>query len=168
MIAWRRRENSRRSWSIAAAASSPAAIESLGAALEGSGRPLIITSGTALITPGHLVTEEDMANPESAPHPRLDTERVVIGLADRGVRSAIVRPGTSVHGEGDHGFVPYLIGVARAKGVSAYIADGSNRWPAVHRLTPLTCTDWRWSRLRPDRCSTPSRRKAWRRVRSPR
>jgi nucleoside-diphosphate-sugar epimerase len=110
------------------------AIETLGAALVDSGRPLVITSGTALIRPGHVVTEEDMANPDSAPHPRLGTESMVIALADRGVRSVIVRPGASVHDVGDHGFVPFLINLARTRGVSGYISDGANRWPAVHRL----------------------------------
>ena len=109
------------------------AIGALGAALQGSGRPLITTSGTALIRPGQVVTEEDRADPASGAHPRLDTEQVVIDLAARGVRSSIVRPGASVHGVGDHGFVPVLIDIARTKGVSAYIGDGTNRWPAVHR-----------------------------------
>jgi nucleoside-diphosphate-sugar epimerase len=111
-----------------------AAIETLGATLEGSGRPFVITSGVALIRPGHVVTEEDVANPESVSHPRMGTEERVKAMAGRGVRTSIVRPGASVHGEGDHGFVPVLIDVARAKGVSAYIGDGANRWPAVHRL----------------------------------
>lgn len=109
-----------------------AAIEALGATLEGSDRPFVITSGTALIRPGHVVTEED--EPEVAGHPRLGTEQVVNEMAGRGVRTSIVRPGASVHGEGDHGFVPVLIDIARTKGVSAYIGDGANRWPAVHRL----------------------------------
>jgi nucleoside-diphosphate-sugar epimerase len=109
-----------------------AAIEALGATLEGSGRPFVITSGTALIRPGHVVTEED--EPGAAGHPRLGTEQVVKQMAGRGVRTSIVRPGASVHGEGDHGFVPVLIDIARTKGVSAYIGDGANRWPAVHRL----------------------------------
>jgi nucleoside-diphosphate-sugar epimerase len=110
------------------------AIETLGAALEGSGRPLVITTGTALIKPGHVVTEDDRPNPASARHLRLGTEQVAIDPAARGVRSSIVRPGASVHGDGDHGFVPILIDIARAKGVSGYIGHGANRWPAVHRL----------------------------------
>lgn len=115
-----------------AAQTDRAAIEALGATLEGSGRPLVITSGTALIRPGHVVTEED--EPGGGGHPRLGTEQVVKEMAGRGVRTSIVRPGASVHGEGDHGFVPVLIDIARTKGVSGYIADGANRWPAVHRL----------------------------------
>jgi nucleoside-diphosphate-sugar epimerase len=109
------------------------AIETLGSALESSGRPLVITTGTALIRPGTVVTEEDSPDPHTAP-PLAGAEHIVMELASRGVRSAIVRPGITVHGEGDHGFVPVLIDVARTKGVSAYIDDGSNRWPAVHRL----------------------------------
>ena len=110
------------------------AVETMGAVLEGSGRPLVVTSGTALIRPGAVVTEKDWPDPGAAVHPRFATSLAARALADRGVRSAIVRPGASVHGEGDHGFVPYLINLAREKGVSGYIGDGSNRWPAVHRL----------------------------------
>jgi nucleoside-diphosphate-sugar epimerase len=110
------------------------AIETLGAALVGSGRPLVITTGTALIKPGSVVTEDDAIDPATARHPRAGAEPLAKAFASRGVRSAIVRPGASVHDVGDHGFVPVLIDIARTKGVSAYIGDGSNRWPAVHRL----------------------------------
>jgi nucleoside-diphosphate-sugar epimerase len=106
-------------------------IETLTGALEGSGRPLVMTTGTALVKPGEVATEDDSPDPARA-HPRLGAER--IALAAPGVRVAVVRPGASVHGEGDHGFVPVLIDIARANGVSAYIGDGANRWPAVHRL----------------------------------
>jgi nucleoside-diphosphate-sugar epimerase len=110
------------------------AVETMGAVLEGTERPLVVTSGTALVRPGTVVTEEDWPDPSVAFHPRFATAVAARELADRGVRSSIVRPGASVHGEGDHGFVPFLIDVAREKCVSAYIGDGSNRWPAVHRL----------------------------------
>jgi nucleoside-diphosphate-sugar epimerase len=117
-----------------AAATDRRVLEALGAELEGSNRPLVFTSGTALVSPGRVATEEDFADLSSTPHPRAAVEKLGLGLAASGVRVSVVRPGASVHGEGDHGFVPFLIGIARSKGVSGYIGDGSNRWPAVHRL----------------------------------
>jgi nucleoside-diphosphate-sugar epimerase len=93
-----------------------------------SGRPLVITSGTALVTPGRAATENDMSDPNGAGSHRAPSEHAA--LAHGGV---VVRFPPSVHGEGDHGFVPVLIGVARERGVAAYVGDGANRWAAVHR-----------------------------------
>ncbi|QYA16718.1 SDR family oxidoreductase [Rhizobium sp. AB2/73] len=109
------------------------AIKALGAELEGTERPLIVTSGVALLAPGRLATEADVAPPVTERFPRA-SEAVVEELRGRGVRATTVRLAPTVHGVGDHGFVPRLAGIARDRGVSAYIGDGQNRWPAVHRL----------------------------------
>jgi nucleoside-diphosphate-sugar epimerase len=110
------------------------AIEALGSALGRSNRPLVITSGTALLTPGTLATED--ARHTSGPDalPRVASEEAADSLASQGVRVAGVRLAPSVHGDGDHGFVPALISLAKQRGLSAYVGDGTNRWPAVHRL----------------------------------
>jgi nucleoside-diphosphate-sugar epimerase len=106
------------------------AIEAIGAVLEGSDRPLLVTSGVALLAPGRVAVEADAP---ATGFPR-KSEVAAMALAQRGVKASFVRLAPSVHGHGDHGFVPILIARAREKGVSAYIADGQNRWPGVHRL----------------------------------
>lgn len=109
-----------------------AAIEAIGEILAGSGRPLVVAAGIPVPAPGHIATEDDEV-PENPAYPRV-SEPVAMSLAGRGVRVSVVRMPPTVHGRGDHGFVPALIGIARAKGLAAYVEDGANRWSAVHRL----------------------------------
>jgi nucleoside-diphosphate-sugar epimerase len=109
------------------------AIETIGAELAGSQRPFVVTAGVALIRPGRVVTESDEIGGSITRLPRV-SETTALSLVPRGVRASILRLPPSVHGDGDHGFVPALIGIARQKGASAYVSDGMNRWSAVHRL----------------------------------
>ena len=109
------------------------AVETFGAVLAGTDRPLVITSGTAAIQPGRVATEDDATLFSSTAIPRIATEETASAIAASGVRASVVRV-SIVHGEGDRGLhvLPSLIALARAKGVSAYVGQGDNRWPAVH------------------------------------
>jgi nucleoside-diphosphate-sugar epimerase len=118
----------------AAAATDERAIAALGEAFAHSDRPLIVTSGTAIVAPGRIAGEDNTPDPALAANWPRKSEEAASAAVDRGASAAIVRLPPSVHGNGDHGFVPMLISIARAKGVSAYVGDGSNRWPAVHRF----------------------------------
>jgi nucleoside-diphosphate-sugar epimerase len=107
------------------------AIEAMGEALAGSGRPLVVASGAAALASGRAGTEEDPTDPA---WPRAVSDEMAMSFVERGVRVSLVRLPPTTHGEGDHGFVHILVDVARAKGVSAYPGDGTNRWAATHRV----------------------------------
>ena len=109
-----------------------AAIQTFGDALKGSGKPLVIASGVLGLTPGQLATEQYL--PSTSPNPRIMAAQATLALAAQGVRAAVVRLSPTVHGEGDPGFMASLIATARQQGVSGYVGNGENRWPAVHRL----------------------------------
>ncbi len=117
------------------------AVEAFGEALAGSDKPLLIASGLLGVTPGQVATEQDGHGAHAAvaafgggPQARWETAEFTLALASRGVRSSIVRLAPTNHGDGDNGFMATLVGIARERGVSGYIGDGNNRWPAVHRL----------------------------------
>jgi nucleoside-diphosphate-sugar epimerase len=133
------------------------AVETFGETLVGSDRPFVIASGILGLAPGRVGTERDGHGPShgpshapshgpshgpspavtamgSGPQTRLATAELALSFASRGVRSSVVRLPPTNHGDGDHGFVAALVGIARDKGFSGYIGDGTNRWPAVHRL----------------------------------
>jgi nucleoside-diphosphate-sugar epimerase len=120
------------------------AIETFGEALAGSDKPFVIASGILAVlglAPGVVATERDglaaaaadRQVPISGANDRLSNAHYTVALAARGVRSSVVRLPPSTHGEGDNGFIPVAIGFAREKGAAAYVGDGANRWPAVHR-----------------------------------
>jgi nucleoside-diphosphate-sugar epimerase len=111
-----------------------AAIETFGAALKGSDRPLLFASGVAVGGGGQVLTELDESSHVGPDSPRGGSERRAMDFVEEGVRSVALRFAPTVHGEGDHGFMAVLVRVAREKGASGYVGDGANRWPAVHRL----------------------------------
>jgi nucleoside-diphosphate-sugar epimerase len=117
------------------------AIEAIGETLVDSDRPFLIASGTLGVAPGRVATEEDGHGSSRAvsawgggPQTRWATAELVLSLGSRGVRSSVVRLPPTNHGDGDNGFIAALVGIAREKGISGYIGEGTNRWPAVHRL----------------------------------
>jgi nucleoside-diphosphate-sugar epimerase len=124
-----------------AAEADRSAIETLGEALAGSHRPFLIASGFLGLAPGRVATERDMpelspadASSTGGPATRAANAQMTLSFASRGVRSSVVRLPPTVHGDGDNGFIAFVVGIARDKGVSGYIGDGANRWPGVHRF----------------------------------
>lgn len=111
-----------------------AAIEAFGVSLAGTGKPLLVTSGTMMLMEGSVGTEDDGPATEGLGAIRGASETVTKAVAEKGVRAMVVRLPPTVHGERDKGFVPMFIRAAREKGVVAHLGDGSNRWTAVHRL----------------------------------
>jgi nucleoside-diphosphate-sugar epimerase len=121
----------------AAAVADRRAVEAMGAALTGSDRPFVLASGLLGLTAGGMATEDDglVAGPHVRANPaglRSATALFTLSLRGVGVRSSVLRFPPTVHGDGDHGFMATFVGLARERGVAAYVGDGANRWPAVH------------------------------------
>jgi nucleoside-diphosphate-sugar epimerase len=121
-----------------AVASDHAAIETIGDALAGTGKPLAIASGLAGLRAGDTATEHDRPQPTPGAGGRVINERTALALAERGVRSMSVRFAPTVHGAGDHGFIAHIVAADRERGAAAYVGDGENRWAAVH-VTDAAC-----------------------------
>ncbi len=124
----------------AAAVADRAAVDTFADALAGSGKPFVLASGVLGLSIGRLATEEDGHDPDES-HPggpggrstRHATALATVALASKDVRSSVVRLSPTVHGDGDNGFMAHIVALAEATGVSGYVGDGANRWPAVHR-----------------------------------
>ncbi|GAA5159496.1 SDR family oxidoreductase [Amycolatopsis dongchuanensis] len=109
-----------------------AAVQTIGDTLADSGRPFLVAAGFAGVVQGRPATEDDPSPFHGPDAPRGGSENLTLGFADRGVRSASLRFAPTVHGAGDHGFIAALAAIARQKGVSGYVGDGTHRWAAVH------------------------------------
>jgi len=122
-------------WSNPAASSAAerAAVQTIGDALVGTDRPFLLASGVAGLAQGRTATEHDASSAHGPQSARGGSENRALEFVARGVHTVSVRFAATVHGTGDHGFIAAIAAVAREKGVSGYPADGSNRWPAVHR-----------------------------------
>ncbi len=115
-----------------------AATRTLGEALIGTGKPFVSTSGTLVMPAGRVGAEHDQPDASALGAHRIPGENACLGFADHGVRASLVRLAPTVHGPHDHRFIGMLIATARKTGVSAYVGDGNNKWPAVHRLDAAT------------------------------
>jgi len=111
-----------------------AAVEAIAETLVGTDKPLLVAAGIAMLAPGRVLVETDVSPAVGPDAPRGGSERFALDYADRGVRSVALRFAPTVHGEGDHGFVSTIVAVAREKGLSGFVGDGANRWPAVNRV----------------------------------
>ena len=162
-----------------ATAADRAAIGTFGEALAGTGKPFVIASGILGVLglpPGAVATERDglavaagdRAVPISGAGGRMANAHYTRALAGHGVRSSIVRLPPATHGNGDNGFIPAAIGFAREKGAAAYVGDGANRWPSVHRDDAARLFRLALESAPPGRCCTRSATKACRSARSPR
>ena len=109
-----------------------AAVQAIGEAFAGSHRPFVVASGLAFLTPGRVATELDRSPFHGIDSMRGGSENLALEFVERGVDTIITRFAPTTHGDGDHGFMAALVATARAKGVSAYVGDGANRWAAIH------------------------------------